>query len=122
MSKNTTTKRPSQKELIADFKEYLEENTGYRLDFRSHGYLENSYGLTPTFNYKFAEMVVENLYDWANQFVEDNIESFGDFGGFCYNLMMSCEQLRSRSLKSYISEICDTLHTRCMGSTHLVDI
>lgn len=107
--------RPSEKELIADFKEYLEDNTGYRLDFRSHGYLENNYGLSPTFDYAFAELVIENLYDWANKFVYEHKDVFGDFGGFGYNLKMSCDQLRNTSLKSYVSDICYRLHHEYRG-------
>lgn len=102
--------KPSVDSLIIDFKEYLEEETGYRLDFRRHGYLENGYNLSPTFNYDFAKMVIENLYDWAQELIHSNQEAYGDFHGFAYNLQMSCEELRTVKLKDYISNVCFSLH------------
>ena len=47
---------------INQFKQFTLEHHGLLLDFRSHVYLENQYGLNPQYNYDLAETVVTSLF------------------------------------------------------------
>ena len=47
---------------INEFKQFTSENYGLILDFRSHGYLENQYGLCPQYSYDIAQTVLTSLF------------------------------------------------------------
>lgn len=104
--KDNKQKKPTAESLMILFRDYFEDETGIKLDFRSHQYLENSYGLTPTFSYSMAEKAVNNLYNWANDFVAEHQDSLR-ISGIRHNTMMSCDKLRSQTLKSLIEDVCD---------------
>lgn len=95
---------------ISQFKEFLRDEAGIELDFRKHVFLENSYGATPCVKYDFAEVLVTQLYKWAQECVEENPNLFPNFGGFEYNLQMSCEMLRTQRIRLYIEYVVDTLN------------
>lgn len=106
--KDNKERKITAESLILLFRAHFEDETGIKLDFRSHQYLENSYGLTPTFSYSLAVTVVSSLYRWANAFVAEHQEHL-NFSGFRHNTMMSCDKLRSQSLKSLIEDVCDNI-------------
>ncbi len=95
--------------LINTFKNHFESKTGTKIDFRKHQFLENQYGASPCFDYNFAKMVVLELYQWAQCFIEENNENFPHFDGWEYNLSMSIEQLRTTKVKSLIETVCQDL-------------
>jgi|TARA_B110000971_G_C19806846_1_gene406937 hypothetical protein len=47
---------------INKFKQFTLEQYGLMLDFRSHVYLENSYGCNPQYKYDVAEACVNSLF------------------------------------------------------------
>lgn len=98
-------KKPTVKKLMAQLKEDFEFESGEALDFRSHAYLDNQYGLSPTFNYSFAEKIVKFAFEWAENYIEENHYNYPDFGGWYYNLQMSIEGLRTTPLKVFLSTI-----------------
>lgn len=98
--------------MVAQFKEHFEDKTGIKIDFRTHQFLENRYGNTSTFHYGFAEMVVDEWYEWLNQFVEDNERRLHDLGGFEYNTQMSCDKLRTNTLKEMLYSDCSIVVAR----------
>ena len=49
---------------VNKFKKFTLEHNGLLLDFRSHVYLENQYGLNPQYNYDLAETVVNSLFEF----------------------------------------------------------
>ncbi|MED6317201.1 MAG: hypothetical protein VYA60_08145 [Pseudomonadota bacterium] len=108
MMKDNKEKKITAESLLGLFRDHFEDETGTKIDFRKHQYLENSYGLTPTFSYSFAETIVDSLYRWANTFIAEHQERFV-VSGFEHNTMMSCDKLRSQSLKSLIEDVCDSI-------------
>lgn len=94
--------------LVLLFRYSFEDETGIQLDFRKHQYLENSYGLTPVFNYSFATTVVDGLYRWANAFIDEHQENLV-ITGIDYNTSMSCEALRASKLKTEIEKVCSLI-------------
>ena len=95
--------------LMNKFKDSFEASTGNRLDFRKDVYFENQYNLGPTFNYDFAEILVELTYDFFQQEIEENPESYPDFGGWDYCLSMEIERLRTTKAVDFINNFIDTL-------------
>lgn len=101
-------KKPNAKQLMKDFKKDFYYEHKVELDFRTHAYLKNNYGLAPVFDYELAKKVVIFAYDWAHQYIADNKLNYLDFGGWKYNLSMSCDNLRTFSLKGFLMGIfCD---------------
>jgi len=98
------------KALVKQFRSDLESETGIKLDFRVHKFLDNQYGATPCFNYDFAEEVISFLYSWAHNFIEENEENYPHFSGWEYNLQMSIEELRTTPLDVVIIDKCKALY------------
>jgi len=89
--------------LMKELKDAYEIESGERIDFRKHVFLDNQYGGTPCFNYNFAESVVVFTYAFLEKHIEENKYDYPMFGGWKYNLMMECEKLRSTTLQNFIS-------------------
>jgi hypothetical protein len=95
--------------LVKQFKTQFESETGIKIDFRKHAFLNNQYGATPCFNYDFAQDVVTSLYNWAHSFIEENEVNYPHFSGWQYNTSMECEKLRSTKLQALIEGVCESL-------------
>jgi len=91
--------------LLKAFRASYYESTGIQLDFRKHSYLDNQHGLTPCFDYNFAVDVITSLYDWAHTYIADNACNYPHFEGWKYNLDMTCDGLRTGTLKSLLSDV-----------------
>ena len=74
------------------FKKYLADNSNINLDFRSHVYLNNQYGLTPCFEYETAKTIILLLAEYTS---DDSP---------IYNLNNSIDNLRITKLKDFINE------------------
>lgn len=74
------------------FKEYLANNSGICLDFRTHVYLKNQYSLTPCFEYEIAKTIILSLAEYTS---DDSP---------IYNLNNSIDNLRITKLEDYINE------------------
>lgn len=98
-------KKPSVKNLFTEFKNDFEIQYGITLDFRTHVFLHNNHGLSPIFDYHLAEKVVRFAYDWAENIIEENPFNDPTFDGWQYNLQMSCDELRTTTLKDFLSGI-----------------
>lgn len=114
---------------VQQFKEYFKSETGITLDFRKHVFLDNQFGATPCVNYDFAEQLITNLYAWGHQCIEDSPELFPTFGGWKYNLQMSCEKLRTEKIKHHIESVIDDLNNNAIkiseifrGATIEIDV
>ncbi len=102
-------KQLSTQNLVKEFKKDLLLEKDIKIDFRSDVFLENQHGLSPCFNYSFAETVVTYLYDWAHQYIEDHEENYPSFSGWEYNTAMECDKLRTSKLKTLIQSVCHEL-------------
>ena len=71
--------------LMKSFRAQFLENTGEVLDFRKHVYLDNQYGCTPVFGYEMAEAIVDVIYTFGQNLVDDNPQHFPHFSGWIYN-------------------------------------
>ena len=89
-----------QKTAMQELKDSVIISCGIKIDFRSHKYLDNGYGLTPCFSYEFAKKVVVAIYDYA-------FEQSGD--RWIWNLETEIENLRSSSLKGLCLSILDDI-------------
>lgn len=98
--------------LVAQFKKYFEDKTGKKIDFRKHQFLRNSYGNTPTFYHEFAVVVVDEWYAWINQFIKDNQGRLHELDGIEYNSQMSCDKLRTDTLKRLLYSDCSDVVAR----------
>ena len=79
---------------INKFKQFTLEHHGLLLDFRSHVYLENQYGLNPQYNYDLAETVVTSLFAfWDKHNVNYAMR---------YNKDQMVDELRSTTLKQQL--------------------
>jgi hypothetical protein len=79
---------------IKKFKEFTLEQYGLLLDFRTHVYLENQYGLNPQYNYDLAETVVTSLFAfWDKHNVNYAMR---------YNKDQMVDELRSTTLKQQL--------------------
>ena len=96
--------------LMKRFRAQFLENTGEVLDFRKHVYLENQYGCSPVFGYEMAETIIDEIYTFAQDFVDGNQEHFPGFGGWEYNKQMACETLRHTPASHLVNEILSALH------------
>lgn len=97
------------KSLVKKFRTDLEIETGIKLDFRTHQFINNQHGATPCFDYSEAKEVIAHLYKWGEEFIETNREYYPHFGGWVYNLDMAVEQLRTTRLKVVVEDICHDL-------------
>ena len=95
--------------LMKKFKNSFKDATGNCIDFRKDGYLENQYNLLPTFNFDFAQELVEFAYEFFQQEIEENQESYPNFGGWEYNIDMEIERLRTTKANDFINTFIDTL-------------
>lgn len=102
-------KAPSSNNLTLAFKEHFYATTGIKIDFRVHAYLSNNHGLTPIFDYELAKKIVASLYQWANDYVVDNKESYPDFGGFSYEMYMALDGLRVGKLSVLVNHVAEEL-------------
>lgn len=105
-------KKITENALVAQFKQHFEDKTGQKIDFRKHQFLQNSYGNTPTFHYEFAVLVIDEWYTWLNQFIKDNQGRLHDLGGIEYNTQMSCDNLRTDTLKGLLYSDCSDVVAR----------
>ncbi len=87
---------------------FLNES-GIDLDFRTHVYLENQYGLYPTYCYSVAEQIVPFVFEYLTDYLEKNQDEYPNFGGWEYNTSMSIEELRITKLKDFIERHIDDL-------------
>ena len=85
------------------------KNTGEVLDFRKHWYLENQYGLAPVFSYDMAETIVNEIYTFGQNCIDDNPQLFPDFSGWEYNKDMECEKLRTSPASHLVNRILSDL-------------
>lgn len=106
---------------VQQFKEYFQAETGVALDFRKHVYLENQYGLSPCVKYDFAETFIKCLYAWGHQCIESNPALFPNFGGWQYNLNMSCEKLRTETISDRTESIVNTLNSNAYKISGMFD-
>lgn len=97
------------KTLMNNFKDFFESKTGVAIDFRRDVFLENQYNFGPTFNYDFAETLVEISYDFFQNEIDENKESYPDFGGWDYCLSMEIERLRTTKAIDFVNNFIDTL-------------
>ena len=79
---------------INKFKQFTSEHHDLLLDFRSHVYLENQYGLNPQYSYSVAETVVDSLFEFWDKY---GVNSSGR-----YNKDMMIDDLRSTELKQQL--------------------
>ena len=96
-------------DLIKLFKEYFYKQYGFKIDYRTHVYLENEYALSPTYDYYTALDFINGLYDWAHKFIEENRAHYPDFNGFQYNTSIEMNTLRAFKLSQKIEGVCDEL-------------
>lgn len=95
--------------LVKKFRKDLESETGTKLDFRAHQFLENQYGASPCFDYDTAKEVISYLYKWGHEYISANEENYPHFDGWVYNLSMAIEQLRTTRLKVVVEDLCHDL-------------
>ena len=91
-----------QKKIMRDFKKAFEKETGERIDFRKHGYLDNQYGLSPTYSYEFAKKVVPFTYSYFQKLIDEGLGTEPNFLGWEYNLEIAIDGLRVVSLQGFI--------------------
>lgn len=82
---------------MKQFKEAFFLKFGCELDFRAGNYLDNNYGLTPAFDYGFAEWVIDFLFTYCN------------LSAKYQNTGMMIEKLRTTSLKCTIESYLDEM-------------
>jgi len=99
--------------LIKSFRARFLENTGEVLDFRKHVYLENQYGCSPVFSYNMAETIVDEIYTFAQEIVDNNEALFPSFGGWEYNKQMECEKLRTSPASQLVNSILSDIQNHC---------
>lgn len=110
-----TIKQPTELEIFNTLRRVISKKIKKNLDFRKHVYLENPHGLTPTFNYEFAEGVVRAAHAAVEEFIDENKMLFLHYNGFTFNTAIDCEKLRTSSLKQMLSHIAHELHGLCSG-------
>lgn len=108
MNHKDKAKKMDTDDLIKLFKDTFEDETGSKIDFRKHQYLQNNYGLIPVFSYSFAESVMSSLYRWANAFINEHQDQLR-VTGIDYNLVMACDALRMSKLTTEIEKVCRTI-------------
>ena len=85
---------------IDSFKQFTLNQYGLRIDFRSHVYLSNQYGLSPherppsCYGYDFAGIVLNSLFDFWHK---NGVNLSGR-----YNKNMMVDQLRGTPLKQQL--------------------
>lgn len=87
---------------------------GLDVDFRRDCYLDNHHGLTPCFRYERAELLIESLYSWANDYIAQNAEFFPEFSGFRFTLSIEVEKMRITSFQDFVKGVTymmDTFYT-----------
>lgn len=81
--------------LIQTFKDFLREEQLLNLDFRSHVYLENQYGLTPIYSYIDAEKIIDGLFSFFDKYL---VNCSGR-----YNYQNLIESLRTYTVKEFLT-------------------
>ena len=97
-------KRPTQTNLIKQFRADFGA-THRPLDFRRDVFVDNQYGAYPAISYNRGKEIVGALYDWAEEFLDENSDYYPNFGGWEYNTMMTVDSLRSSTVKSLIESV-----------------
>ena len=95
--------------IVNKFKQHFFAQTGERLDFRKHVFVENQHGAYPTVNYEFGERVVTELYKFGLEFINDNKANYPDFSGWNYNTAMEVDKLRISTIATRVNSVCDDL-------------
>lgn len=92
---------------LKKFKAELSKETGIDIDFRTHQYLLNNYGLSPVTDYDAMELLLRGSYTVAHKFLE---ELNTDFSGWEWNFDMEMDSLRVGTIKDHIEGLIHDLN------------
>jgi len=95
--------------ILKKFKDAFKDKYGIELDFRTHKYIRNNYGLSPIFDYDLAQNIVEFTYDFVD---EELLKGNYEFSGYKYNLNDSVSLLETMTARDFILSKLDDLKIR----------